>query len=82
MVTPPTLRVFKDHQLVKEYPADHTTRFPDDGSLQVVKPAAPGQFTLVETLPAGAWHGVGHQLVCAFVDNDASCPRCNPVSPA
>jgi hypothetical protein len=66
------LRVFRDHQLVGEFPSSAGFDNGPDGELFIRGPK--GQ--LIQTFLDGEWHGAGHGVACAFVDPREDCPSC------
>jgi len=70
------LRVFLDHQLVDEFPADHSHRLAA-GDLLIFDHDPPiGE--PVKRYPAGSWHGAGALLCAGLPANADSCATCAP----
>lgn len=68
------LRVFLDHQEVANYPETYQHQPQQDGGLLVVDESG----RLVESFPAGSWHGAGTGVLCAGAEEREDCPNCHP----
>ncbi len=72
-------RVFKDHQLLAEYPGDAQvnviSRPLDNGKLAI------DLLVNGNTFLDGEYHAAGFDIRCGFVRPDPACERCHELAP-
>lgn len=74
---PGAVEVWHDHRLLRSLAPGETYRV--EGNDLVIVDAGGVE---VQRYPEGTWTGAGVGIVCAYRDDDASCPRCHsPGSP-
>ena len=66
------LQVFRDHELVGEFPSDHTLLLEGEDLLVM------SRGKVVSRYKEGAWHGAGLGIACGFAAPNSKCQRCFP----